>query len=126
MQKRGRCSSAASQSNDGEKLCMTSSLFSSPSFLSFLVPFLLLSLVCQALGLFPEGPATFRWAPGLAAGLIGVVTYCLLKSRQKQASRRGFNRQMPILADYMRKTNLTISQLEGDENSALAPGSKEN
>jgi hypothetical protein len=126
MQKDGQCLPGANQSNDEAKSCMTSScLFSRPKFLSFFIPFVLGNLIYQADGYAPNA-SVLQLAPGIVAGLICLSLYSVYGLARQRASRAGISRQMPIQADYMRKTNLTISQLDLDPSSALTPGSKEN
>jgi len=105
---------------------MSSCLFSKPSFLFFAVPFLLTNLVYQAGGSTCNSFEFLQLVPGALAGLIGLAIYGIVKIARRTAKHSSTSRQMPIQADYMRRTNFTISQLELDENSAVTRGSKEN
>jgi len=127
MQKDGQCSPEANPKSTRAKSCAKSScLFSRPSFLFFVIPFLLTNLVYQAGGSAPNTYDISQLAPGVLAGLISLWIYGLFKLAKRASKRTSIDRNMPILADYMRRTDLTISQLDLDENSALTPGSKEN
>src|SRR5271170_4587052 len=115
MQKDGQCSPEATQT----KSCAISScLFSKPSFLFFLVPFLLTNLVYQAGGSTCNGSAISQLLPGALAGLFGIGLYSVIKFARRGLKHTSPHRQMPIQSDYMRRTNLTISELDLDENSA--------
>jgi hypothetical protein len=128
MQKAGQRSPEASRSNDTQaKSCVVSScLLSKLGFWAFFVPFALTTLVYQAGGSVCNGRAVSPVLLGFLAGMAGLCLYGAIKFAGRSLKKPSISREMPIQADYMRRTNLTISQLDLDENSALTRGSKEN
>jgi hypothetical protein len=127
MQKEDRCSPVAKQSSDPQtnSCAMSSCLFFKSGTLSFLIPFVAVNLIYQAGGSTCNSNCALEIFPGILAGLVGLTLYSLVKFGKRSFSHTSSKGQMPIQADYMRKTNLTIGQVELDENSALTPGSKE-
>jgi hypothetical protein len=126
MQKDDRCSPVTKHSSEPQtNSCAVSSCsFFKAGTLSFLIPFVVVNLIYQEGGSTCNVNCPMEIIPGILAGLVGLALYSLVKF-VKRLSHPSSNGQMPIQADYMRKTNLTIGQVELDENSALTPGSKE-
>jgi hypothetical protein len=95
-----------------------------PGYFYFLVPFACVNLVFQS-GFACNGISISPPVAGILAGLAGLTLYGLFRLASRFLSYTPKSDDLPIQADYMRRVNLNISQLDIDQNSAVTRRSKE-